>query len=58
MARSEQSADLPFPLAQSTRAAAIERVQKRLRKYIPSGRLLSEELSAERHAEAIEEDRQ
>ena len=40
-----------------TRADAIQRVQKRLREYIPAGRLLSEELSAERRAEDAEEDR-
>ena len=38
-----------------TRADAVKRVQARLRKYVPAGRMLSEELSAERRAEAERE---
>jgi len=39
----------------TTRAAAIERAQAFLRSRIPEGRLLSDELSAERRAEAARE---
>jgi len=39
----------------TTRAAAIERAQAFIRSRIPEGRLLSEELSAERRAEAARE---
>ncbi|MDQ2829972.1 MAG: AbrB/MazE/SpoVT family DNA-binding domain-containing protein [Chloroflexota bacterium] len=39
----------------TTRAAAIERAQSFIRSRIPEGRLLSEELSAERRAEAARE---
>ncbi len=39
----------------TTRAASIERAQAFIRSRIPEGRLLSEELSAERRAEAARE---
>jgi AbrB family looped-hinge helix DNA binding protein len=39
-----------------TRAQALVRVQELFRKYIPEGRLLSEELIKDRRAEARRED--
>jgi AbrB family looped-hinge helix DNA binding protein len=39
-----------------TREQALTRVHKRLRRYIPEGRVLSEELIRERRAEAEKED--
>lgn len=39
----------------TTRAAAVERAQAFIRSRIPEGRLLSEELSAERRVEAARE---
>ena len=41
-----------------TRQQALDRIQKRLRQYIPEDRVLSEELIEERRAEADREDRQ
>jgi AbrB family looped-hinge helix DNA binding protein len=41
-----------------TREQALARIQKRLRRYIPENRVLSEELIAERRAEAERENRQ
>jgi AbrB family looped-hinge helix DNA binding protein len=41
-----------------TREQALARIRKRLRRYIPEGRLLSEELIQERRAEALREDQQ
>jgi AbrB family looped-hinge helix DNA binding protein len=41
-----------------TREQALTRIRKRLRRYIPEGRLLSEELIQERRAEALREDQQ
>ena len=41
-----------------TRQQALDRIQKRLRQYIPENRVLSEELIEERRAEADREDRQ
>lgn len=38
-----------------SRAAAVERFRKLVRSRIPKGRLLSDELSAERRAEAARE---
>lgn len=40
----------------STRQQAIKQVQARLRKYVPKGRLLSQELLDERREEAARED--
>jgi len=40
-----------------TREQALVRVQARLRRYIPKGRLLSEELIQERRAEALRENK-
>ena len=42
----------------STREQALARIQKRLRRYIPENRVLSEELIEERRAEAERENRQ
>jgi AbrB family looped-hinge helix DNA binding protein len=41
-----------------TREQALARIRKRLRRYVPEGRLLSEELIQERRAEALREDQQ
>jgi AbrB family looped-hinge helix DNA binding protein len=41
-----------------TREQVLARIRKRLRRYIPEGRLLSEELIEERRAEALREDQQ
>jgi AbrB family looped-hinge helix DNA binding protein len=41
-----------------TREQALARIRKRLRRYIPEGRLVSEELIQERRAEALREDQQ
>jgi len=41
-----------------TREQALARIRKRLRRYIPEGRLLSEELIEERRAEALREEQQ
>ena len=41
-----------------TREQALARIRKRLRRYIPEGRLLSEELIQERRAEALLEEQQ
>jgi len=38
-----------------SRLQAVARVQREIRKYIPEGRLLSEELIADRRAEAARE---
>jgi AbrB family looped-hinge helix DNA binding protein len=38
-----------------TRGQALHRAQSRLRKYVPAGRILSEELIAERQREAEQE---
>ncbi len=40
-----------------TREQALARIRKRLRRYIPEGRCLSEELIQERRAEAERENR-
>jgi AbrB family looped-hinge helix DNA binding protein len=42
----------------STREQALTRVREELRRYIPEGRVLSEELIQERRAEALLEDQQ
>ena len=41
----------------ATRSQVLDRIQRRLRKHIPDGRLLSEELLAERREEARRERR-
>ena len=41
-----------------TREQALARIRKELRRYIPEGRVLSEELIQERRAEALREDQQ
>jgi AbrB family looped-hinge helix DNA binding protein len=41
-----------------TREQALARIRKRLRRYVPEGRLLSEELIQERRAEALRENQQ
>ena len=38
-----------------TREQALARIHKELRRYIPEGRILSEELIQERRAEALRE---
>jgi len=42
----------------STREQALARIQKRLRRYIPENRVLSEELIEERRAEVERKNRQ
>ena len=39
-----------------TREQALTRIRAELRRYIPEGRVLSEELIQERRAEALRED--